>query len=98
MEGGGVLLHAMPLSTFTGVHGAQLTPMRLAVTAVVLPRFDATRFAELIETEPANWVLMVPAQILLLLESGALEGRDTSAVLAVLFGGAPTPPHAVEWM
>src|SRR5205807_7765914 len=98
MEGGGLFLHAMPLSTFTGVHGAQLTPMRLAVTSVVLPRFDTTRFAELIEAEAANWVLMVPAQILLLMESGALDGRDTSAVLAVLFGGAPTPPHAVEWM
>jgi long-chain acyl-CoA synthetase len=98
MEGGGVFLHAMPLSTFTGVHGAQLTPMRLAVTALVVPRFDTARFAELIEADAANWVLMVPAQILLLLESGALGGRDTSSVLAVLFGGAPTPPHAVEWM
>jgi acyl-CoA synthetase (AMP-forming)/AMP-acid ligase II len=98
MEGGGVFLHAMPLSTFTGVHGAQLTPMRLAVTAAVLPRFDTTRFAELIEAEAANWVLMVPAQILLLLESDALDGRDTSSVLAVMFGGAPTPTHAVEWL
>jgi acyl-CoA synthetase (AMP-forming)/AMP-acid ligase II len=39
---------------------------------------------------------MVPAQILLLLESGALDGLDTSSVLAVMFGGAPTPPAAVE--
>src|SRR5207245_5983363 len=98
MEGCGPFLHALPPSTRTGVHGAQLTPMRLAVTAVVLPRFDTTRFAELIESEAANWVLMVPAQILLLLESGALDGRDTSSVLAVMFGGAPTPPHAVEWL
>ncbi|MCU1449480.1 MAG: AMP-dependent synthetase and ligase [Acidimicrobiales bacterium] len=96
MEAGGVFLHSMPLATFTGVHGAQLTPMRLGVTSVVLPRFDAPRFAGLIETERANYVLMVPAQILLLLESGALDGTDTSSVLAVMFGGAPTPPAAVE--
>lgn len=96
LDGGGVFLHAMPLATFTGVHGAQLTPMRLGVTALVLPRFDAARFAALIEDEGANWVLMVPAQILLLLESGALDGRDTSSVMAVMFGGAPTPPAAVE--
>jgi acyl-CoA synthetase (AMP-forming)/AMP-acid ligase II len=96
MEAGGVFLHAMPLATFTGVHGAQLTPMRLGVTSVVLPRFDAPRFAGLIETERANYVLMVPAQILLLLESGTLAGTDTSSVLAVMFGGAPTPPAAVD--
>jgi acyl-CoA synthetase (AMP-forming)/AMP-acid ligase II len=70
--------------------------MRLGVTSVVLPRFDTTQFAEVIEREGANWVLMVPAQILLLLEADALAARDTSSVLAVMFGGAPTPPAAVE--
>jgi acyl-CoA synthetase (AMP-forming)/AMP-acid ligase II len=96
LEQGGTFLHAMPLSTFTGVIGAQLTPMRLAVTSVVQPRFDTARFAELIERERAMFVLMVPAQILLLLESDTLEGRDTSSVNVVMFGGAPTPPSAVE--
>ena len=96
VEQGGTFLHAMPLSTFTGVIGAQLTPMRLAVTSVVQTPFDTGRFAELIERERAMFVLMVPAHILLLLESGALQGRDTSSVLVVMFGGAPTPPAAVE--
>ncbi|MBV8304624.1 MAG: AMP-binding protein, partial [Acidimicrobiia bacterium] len=96
MDGGGVFLHSMPLATFTGVHGAMLTPMRLGVTAVVQPGFDTTRFAALIEERHVNYVLMVPAQILLLLEAGTLAGRDTSSVLAVMFGGAPTPPAAVE--
>ena len=93
---GGTFLHAMPLSTFTGVIGAQLTPMRLAVTSVLQPTFETGRFAELIERERAMFVLMVPAHILLLLESGALHGRDTSSVVVVMFGGAPTPPAAVE--
>jgi acyl-CoA synthetase (AMP-forming)/AMP-acid ligase II len=96
VERGGTFLHAMPLSTFTGVIGAQLTPMRLAVTSIVQPGFETGRFAELIERERATFVLMVPAHILLLLESGALRGRDTSSVVVVMFGGAPTPPAAVE--
>ena len=96
MEAGGVFQHSMPLATFTGVHGALLTPMRLGVTSVVQPGFDTARFAELIEQQGANYVLMVPAQILLLLEAGTLALRDTSSVLAVMFGGAPTPPAAVE--
>jgi acyl-CoA synthetase (AMP-forming)/AMP-acid ligase II len=96
MPDGGVLLHSMPLSTFTGVAGAVLTPMRLAATATVLPRFDAGRFASLIERKRARWLLMVPAHILMLLESGALQQIDTSTVQAVMFGGAPTPPSAVQ--
>jgi acyl-CoA synthetase (AMP-forming)/AMP-acid ligase II len=96
MEAGGVFQHSMPLATFTGVHGALLTPMRLGVTSVVQPGFDTARFSQLIEERRANYILMVPAQILLLLEAGALVERDTSSVLAVMFGGAPTPPAAVE--
>ncbi|HEV3351860.1 MAG TPA: AMP-binding protein [Acidimicrobiales bacterium] len=96
MEAGGVFQHSMPLATFTGVHGALLTPMRLGITSVVQPGFDTARFAELIEARRSNYVLMVPAQILLLLEAATLAERDTSSVLAVMFGGAPTPPAAVE--
>ncbi len=95
LEAGGVLLHSIPLATFTGVQGGVLTPLRLAVTALVLPRFDAARFAELIAAEHPLWLLMVPAHILLLLESGVLEGCDTSSVAIAMFGGAPTPPAAV---
>ena len=96
MDSGGVFQHSMPLATFTGVHGALLTPMRLGITSVVQPGFDTARFAELIEARRSNYILMVPAQILLLLEAGTLVERDTSSVLAVMFGGAPTPPAAVE--
>ncbi|MGZ4734944.1 MAG: class I adenylate-forming enzyme family protein [Acidimicrobiia bacterium] len=95
LDAGGVLLHSIPLATFTGVQGGVLTPLRLAVTALVLPRFDTARFAELIGTEHPLWLLMVPAHILLLLESGVLEAQDTSSVAIAMFGGAPTPPAAV---
>lgn len=95
-EAGGKLLHSIPLSSFTGLQGGVLTPLRLAVTSVVLAAFDTTRFAELIESERPEWLLMVPAQIILLLEAGTFEGRDLGSVVAVMFGGSPTPPSAVE--
>ena len=95
LETGGVLLHSIPLATFTGVQGGVLTPLRLAVTVYVLPRFDTERFASLIGTERPMWLLMVPADILLLLESHALEACDTSSVAIAMFGGAATPPAAV---
>src|SRR5947207_6189314 len=95
LRAGGVFLHSIPLSSYTGLAGGLHTPLRLAVTSVVLPVFDTARMAALIEEQRANWLMMVPAQILLLLDSGQLDGRDTSSVATVMFGGAPTPPAAV---
>jgi acyl-CoA synthetase (AMP-forming)/AMP-acid ligase II len=95
VDGGGTLLHSIPLATFTGVQGGVLTPLRLAITALVLPRFDTTRFAALIGTVRPMWLLMVPAHILLLLEAGVLEHTDTSSVAIAMFGGASTPSAAV---
>jgi acyl-CoA synthetase (AMP-forming)/AMP-acid ligase II len=96
LRDGGVILHAIPLSTFTGVHGGVVTPLRLGLTAVVLPAFDTARFAAVMEETHAQSLLMVPAQIALLLDAGVLSGRDTSSVRTVMFGGAPTPPTTVE--
>src|SRR5439155_844920 len=83
------------LPTTFGSLGALIMPLRLAMTSIALPRFDTGRFASLIEERRPTWLLMVPAQILLLLESGALAGRDTASVRMVMFGSAPTPPHAL---
>jgi acyl-CoA synthetase (AMP-forming)/AMP-acid ligase II len=96
MESGGVLLHAIPLSTFTGVHGGLVTPLRLGITAFVQPAFSTERFAEIVEREQAQFLLMVPAQIALLLNSGHLDGRDLTSVQTVMFGGAPTPPAQID--
>jgi acyl-CoA synthetase (AMP-forming)/AMP-acid ligase II len=89
------LLHAAPLPTTFGSLGALIMPLRLAMTSIALPRFDTEQFASLIDERRPTWLLMVPAQILLLLESGALAGRDTGSVRMVMFGSAPTPPHAL---
>ena len=89
------LLHSAPLPTTFGSLGALIMPLRLAMTSIALPRFDTERFATLIEQRRPTWLLMVPAQILLLLESGALDGRDTGSVRMVMFGSAPTPPHVL---
>lgn len=96
-EGGG-LLHAVPLPTFLGTHGAQLVAARLAITNIVAPRFDPHRFAQLIAEHRPTSLLMVPAHILLLREADALEGVDTSPVGMIMFGSAPTPPDAFVWL
>ncbi|MHB8671368.1 MAG: class I adenylate-forming enzyme family protein [Acidimicrobiales bacterium] len=95
LERGGRMLHCIPLPTFVGTHGAMVLCLRMGLTGLVPPSFDAAMFAGLIEERRPDWLLMVPAHVLLLLESGSLEGRDTSSVRVVLYGSAPMPPHAV---
>ena len=90
------LLHSIPLATFLGTHGTQTLCLRLAVTNLLLPAFDAQRFATLIESERPAWIVMVPAHALLLIESGMLDRIDTSCVRMLIYGSAPMPHHAVQ--
>ena len=94
IDAGGLVLHAVPLPTFIGTHGAQGMCLRFGVTTLLQPSFDAARFAELIASERPGWLLTVPAHCLLLLSSGALEGLDTSSVSVLIYGSAPMPPAA----
>jgi fatty-acyl-CoA synthase/long-chain acyl-CoA synthetase len=96
LERGGTLLHAVPLATLIGTHGTQLLCLRLALTNLTLPSFDPARYAALVAEYRPAWTVMVPAHALLLLESGALEGVDTSSLRMVIYGSAPMPHHAVE--
>ncbi|MGO8870645.1 MAG: class I adenylate-forming enzyme family protein [Acidimicrobiales bacterium] len=92
------LLHAAPLATALGTYGAMIASLRLGLTNICLPSFDTSRFADLIGTRRPGWLMMVPAQVLLLRESGVLEGIDTSSVWMVLFSTAPMPPEALKWL
>jgi acyl-CoA synthetase (AMP-forming)/AMP-acid ligase II len=96
IEGGGTLLHSIPLATFMGTHGTQSLCLRLALTNLLLATFDPARFAELVALERPGWTIMVPAHALLLLEAGVLDWVDTSCVRMVIYGSAPMPHHAVE--
>jgi acyl-CoA synthetase (AMP-forming)/AMP-acid ligase II len=90
------LLHSIPLATFLGTHGTQTLCLRLAVTNLLLPGFDARRFAQLIDEEHPAWIVMVPAHALLLIESGMLGRIDTTSVRMLIYGSAPMPHHAVQ--
>ncbi len=90
------LLHSIPLATFLGTHGTQTLCLRLAVTNLLLPTFDAGRFATLIDSQRPAWIVMVPAHALLLIESGMLDEIDTSSVRMLIYGSAPMPHHAVQ--
>jgi long-chain acyl-CoA synthetase len=92
------LLHAAPLATALGTYGAMIACLRLGMTNICLPSFATTRFAQLIDTHRPGWLMVVPAQVLLLREAGVLEGLDTSSVWMVLFSTAPMPPEGTRWL
>ena len=92
------LLHAAPLATALGTYGAMIASLRLALTNICLPSFATARFAQLIGNHRPGWLMVVPAQVLLLREAGVLEGLDTSSVWMVLFSTAPMPPEATRWL
>ena len=91
-------LHAAPLATALGTYGAMIASLRLGLTNICLPSFDTARFAELIGSYRPGWLMVVPAQVLLLREAGVLDGLDTSSVWMVLFSTAPMPPEATRWL
>ncbi len=92
------LLHAAPLATALGIYGAMIASLRLGFSNICLPSFVAARFAQLISTRRPGWLMMVPAQVLLLREAGVLEGLDSSSVWMVVFSTAPMPPEATGWL
>ena len=92
------LLHAAPLATALGTYGAMIASLRLGFTNICLPSFVTARFAQLIDIHRPGWLMVVPAQVLLLREAGVLEGLDTSSVWMVVFSTAPMPPEATRWL
>jgi acyl-CoA synthetase (AMP-forming)/AMP-acid ligase II len=91
-------MHAAPLGTVLGTYGTMIACLRLGLTNVCLPVFSTSRFAELINDQRPGWLMLVPAHVHLLRESGALNGVDTTSVKVVLFGSAPMPSESFAWL
>ena len=91
----GKLLNSTPLATHFGAFGILHSCVRFGFTNLLLPHFDAARFAHLIHTERPTMVAIVPTMGLLLLKEGGLDTVDTSSVMAVTVGGGALPPSAI---
>jgi len=88
-------LHAFPIGT-----NAAQTMLLGALTSrpacLCLTQFTPLRFARLIESSRAGTIFVVPTIAIELLNSGALAGRDTTAVRLVGSTAAPLPPAVAE--
>jgi acyl-CoA synthetase (AMP-forming)/AMP-acid ligase II len=92
---GGGWLHASPPYTFAGLSFVY-TPMKLGMTGIYQPRFDAGTWLETVTTQRPVAVFLVPAMALLLLDHPGFETADLSSVQICSVGSAPLAPFVLE--
>jgi long-chain acyl-CoA synthetase len=93
--GGALWLHASPLTTFAGL-AFVYAPMKLGLTCVYQPRFDADAWLDFVQSEGPEAVFLVPAMVQLLLGNPRFEQADFSSVKLCSVGSAPLAPSAID--
>ncbi len=88
-------LHASPLFTFAGI-ALVYTPMKLGLQVLYLPKFDATRWLEVVEAEHPTAAFLVPAMAHLLLDHPRFNEVDLTSIGMCSIGSAPLAPYVVE--
>ena len=85
----------VPLVHIGGMLGLMVALGRGA-TEVVLTRFDAGRWLELVERHRVQSVFLVPTMLHRILDHDEFERRDVSSLVAISFGAAPASPDLVR--
>ncbi|MDG2004054.1 MAG: AMP-binding protein [Novosphingobium sp.] len=66
---------------------------------VLMPKFDAECFLDLVEQEHVNFFAIVPTMVIRLLASPTIKDRDLSSVENAILGAGATPEWAVrQWI
>jgi long-chain acyl-CoA synthetase len=89
-------LLSVPLFHATGCHAILVTNLLAGGKLVMMDRWDAGRALELIERERITSFGGVPTMVMQVLDHPDFEGRDTSSVRSIGYGGAPAPPELVR--
>jgi long-chain acyl-CoA synthetase len=88
-------LHASPPWTFAGITFIY-TPLKLGMQGLYMPRFDATAWLEVVESERPTAAFLVPAMAALLLEHPRFDSADLSSLQLCTVGSAPLDPRVLE--
>ena len=89
--GGAGWLHASPMFTFAGI-ALVYTPMKLGLRGIYLPKLDADRRLDVVETEKPMAIFLVPAMAHLLLDNPRFDSVDLSSVAMCSVGMRHWPP------
>jgi fatty-acyl-CoA synthase len=92
-----VCLVLLPLFHVGGLNSS-VTPMLHVGAAVILQRkFDARRVLRTLVEEKVTGIVAVPAIYQFLADLPELDGADLKALEVLISGGAPLPPHLIEF-
>ena len=85
-------LHASPLFTFAGI-ASVYNPMKLGMTGLYQPRFDAGAWLDVVERRRPAAVFLVPAMAQLLLAHPRFAEADLGSIRLASVGSAPLAPE-----
>ncbi|HUV10690.1 MAG TPA: long-chain fatty acid--CoA ligase, partial [Acidimicrobiia bacterium] len=88
---GGGWLHGAPMFTFAGI-AFIYNPMKMGLTALYHPKFDAGRWLRYVETERPTHTMLVPAFAELIVAHPDFATADLSSLVQVSIGSAPIAP------
>lgn len=88
-------LHASPFFTFAGI-ASVYNPMKLGMTGMYQPRFDAGAWLEQVERLRPSAVFLVPAMAQLLIAHPRFAEADLSSIRMATLGSAPLAPETMR--
>lgn len=88
---GGGWLHGAPMFTFAGI-AFVYSPMKLGLTGLYQPAFDAGRWLEIVETERPSMIFLVPAMAELIAAHPRFPAADLSSPTIISIGSSPVAP------
>ena len=88
-------LHASPFFTFAGI-ASVYNPMKLGMTGLYQPRFDAGAWMEQVERRRPSAVFLVPAMAQLLIAHPRFAQSDLSSIRMASLGSAPLAPETMR--
>jgi acyl-CoA synthetase (AMP-forming)/AMP-acid ligase II len=88
-------LHASPFFTFAGI-ASVYNPMKLGMTGLYQPRFDARAWMKVVESRRPSAVFLVPAMAQLLIAHPDFEGADLTSIKMATLGSAPLAPETMR--
>lgn len=88
-------LHASPFFTFAGI-ASIYNPMKLGMTGLYQPRFDAGAWIEVVEQRRPRAVFLVPSMAQLLISHPRFADADLSSIAMCTLGSAPLAPATMR--
>ncbi len=87
-------IHGAPMFTFAGI-AFIYNPMKMGLVGLYLPKFDASRWFDLVASERPTMAFLVPAMAELIVAHPRFAEPDLSSLVSISIGSAPLAPQTL---